>query len=131
MIVDLLRNDLGRICEFGSVQVEELFAVEKYATLLQMASEISGRLRTGVGYADIFGSLFPCGSITGAPKLRTMKIIQELERGAARSLHGGDRFLFPGAGGGVQRGDSDRGVGRRQRYDGRGQRHRHRFTGGR
>ncbi len=93
MIVDLLRNDLGRICEFGSVQVEELFAVEKYATLFQMASEISGRLRTGVGYADIFGSLFPCGSITGAPKLRTMKIIQELE-GAPRGVYTGAIGFF-------------------------------------
>ena len=95
MIVDLLRNDLGRICEFGSVQVEELFAVEKYATLLQMASEISGRLRPGLGYADIFRSLFPCGSITGAPKLRTMKIIQELERASRGVYTGAIGFFSP------------------------------------
>lgn len=95
MIVDLLRNDLGRICEFGSVQVEELFAVEKYATLFQMASEISGTLRPGVGYADIFGSLFPCGSITGAPKLRTMKIIQELERESRGVYTGAIGFFSP------------------------------------
>ena len=93
MIVDLLRNDLGRICEFGSVQVEELFAVEKYATLWQMASEISGRLRAGLGYLDIFRSLFPCGSITGAPKLRTMKVIQELE-GAPRGVYTGAIGFF-------------------------------------
>ncbi|HEX4321896.1 MAG TPA: aminodeoxychorismate synthase component I [Acidobacteriaceae bacterium] len=79
MIVDLMRNDLGRICEYGSVQVDKLFDIEKYDTLFQMTSGISGTLRTGVGYADIFSSLFPCGSITGAPKLRTMQIIDELE----------------------------------------------------
>ena len=79
MIVDLLRNDLGRICEYGSVRVEQLFAVEKYETLFQMTSEISGVLRPGVRYSDIFGSLFPCGSVTGAPKHRTLEIIQELE----------------------------------------------------
>ena len=79
MIVDLMRNDLGRICEYGSVQVDELFAIEKYDTLFQMTSQISGTLRKDIGYADIFRSLFPCGSITGAPKLRTMEIIGELE----------------------------------------------------
>ncbi|MBS1800326.1 MAG: aminodeoxychorismate synthase component I [Acidobacteria bacterium] len=81
MIVDLLRNDLGRICRMGSVQVEELFAVERYRTLLQMTSTISGRMRVGPGWHEIFGALFPSGSITGAPKIRTMEIIRELERG--------------------------------------------------
>lgn len=79
MIVDLLRNDLGRICEFGSVTVDDLFAIERYETLFQMTSGISGKLRNGVKYWDIFRSLFPCGSITGAPKVRTMEIIRELE----------------------------------------------------
>jgi para-aminobenzoate synthetase / 4-amino-4-deoxychorismate lyase len=79
MIVDLMRNDLGRICEYGSVQVDKLFAIEKYDTLFQMTSGISGTLRKDIGYADVFRSLFPCGSITGAPKHRTMEIINELE----------------------------------------------------
>ena len=79
MIVDLLRNDLGRICAPGSVHVDDIFSVERYATLLQMTSTISGTLRPGLRYYDIFRALFPSGSITGAPKIRTMEIIRELE----------------------------------------------------
>lgn len=79
MIVDLLRNDLGRICAPGSVRVDDIFSVERYATLLQMTSTISGTLRPGLRYYDIFRALFPSGSITGAPKIRTMEIIRELE----------------------------------------------------
>jgi para-aminobenzoate synthetase/4-amino-4-deoxychorismate lyase len=95
MIVDLLRNDLGRICEFGSVQVDHLFAVEKYETLFQMASEISGTLRPELSYSEIFGSLFPCGSVTGAPKIRTMKIIQELEHRPRGVYTGAIGFFSP------------------------------------
>ena len=80
MIVDLLRNDLGRICRSGSVQVEGLFSVERYRTLLQMTSTVSGELRTNLTFYEIFRAIFPSGSITGAPKLRTMQIIRELER---------------------------------------------------
>jgi para-aminobenzoate synthetase/4-amino-4-deoxychorismate lyase len=80
MIVDLLRNDLGRICRDGSVHTDPLFAVERYRTLLQMTSTISGELRPNLTFEEIFYALFPCGSITGAPKIRTMQIIQELER---------------------------------------------------
>ncbi|MGC9198676.1 MAG: aminodeoxychorismate synthase component I [Acidobacteriaceae bacterium] len=79
MIVDLLRNDLGRISEPGSVRVEKLFSVERYETLLQMTSTISATLRRGVSFYEVFRSLFPCGSITGAPKVRTMQIIRQLE----------------------------------------------------
>jgi para-aminobenzoate synthetase/4-amino-4-deoxychorismate lyase len=79
MIVDLLRNDLGRICTMGSVQMDDIFSVEKYETLLQMTSTISGTLRPGLTYYDIFRGMFPSGSITGAPKIRTMQIIHELE----------------------------------------------------
>ena len=79
MIVDLLRNDLGRICASGSVGVDDIFSVERYTTLLQMTSTISGTLRPGLRYYDIFRALFPSGSITGAPKIRTMEIIRELE----------------------------------------------------
>lgn len=79
MIVDLLRNDLGRICEMGSVRVDDIFSVETYQTLLQMTSTVSGTLRPGLTYYDIFKGMFPSGSITGAPKIRTMEIIHELE----------------------------------------------------
>jgi para-aminobenzoate synthetase/4-amino-4-deoxychorismate lyase len=80
MIVDLLRNDLGRICTPGSVLVEDIFSVERYSTLLQMTSTIAGTLRPNLRYYEIFRALFPSGSITGAPKIRTMEIIRELER---------------------------------------------------
>ncbi len=79
MIVDLLRNDLGRLCTFGSVHVQNLFAVERYPTLWQMTSTVAGRLRPDVGFHEIFRALFPCGSITGAPKVRAMQLISELE----------------------------------------------------
>ncbi|MBP7240742.1 aminodeoxychorismate synthase component I [Amaricoccus sp.] len=79
MIVDLLRNDIGRIAEIGSVAVPALFEVETYATVHQMVSRVAGRLRPGVGLARAFGALFPCGSVTGAPKVRAMEIIRELE----------------------------------------------------
>lgn len=80
MIVDLLRNDLGRICEFGSIQVESLFQAERYKTLFQMTSTISGTLREEVTPAAVLRTLFPSGSVTGAPKRRTMEIIREIER---------------------------------------------------
>ncbi len=79
MIVDLLRNDLGRICRIGSIQVPELFAIESYATVHQMVSQVQGRLMPGVGLAKIFKALFPCGSVTGAPKIRAMEVIEEVE----------------------------------------------------
>jgi para-aminobenzoate synthetase/4-amino-4-deoxychorismate lyase len=95
MIVDLLRNDLGRICEFGSVSVEELFSIERYETLFQMTSTVCGKLLEGVDYEEIFRSLFPCGSITGAPKLRTMQIIRELESGPRGVYTGAIGFFSP------------------------------------
>jgi para-aminobenzoate synthetase/4-amino-4-deoxychorismate lyase len=79
MIVDLLRNDLGRISENGSVTVDSLFDVETLETVHQMTSSISSRLIPAVGLVDLFRALFPCGSITGAPKKRSMEIIAELE----------------------------------------------------
>ena len=88
MIVDLLRNDLGRISEVGSVRVRELFQVEQYQTLFQMTSTIEGKIRRGMGYYDIFRSLFPSGSVTGAPKIRSMQIIRELE-GEPRGVYTG------------------------------------------
>lgn len=88
MIVDLLRNDISRVAEFGSVHVPELFAVETYATLHQMVSLVRARLRGDVGLADIFAALFPCGSITGAPKVSAMTILAGLEP-AARDIYCG------------------------------------------
>lgn len=79
MIVDLIRNDLGRICEFGSVHVEKLFDVERYPTLWQMTSTVTGKLRCDAGYEQIFRALFPCGSITGAPKVRAMQLLAQIE----------------------------------------------------
>ncbi|QOJ28959.1 MAG: chorismate-binding protein [Ignavibacteriales bacterium] len=93
MIVDLLRNDLGKICEFGSVNADRLFEIETYETVHQMVSYISGKLRAGTGLSDIITALFPCGSITGAPKFRSMEIINELER-RKRGLYTGSIFFF-------------------------------------
>jgi aminodeoxychorismate synthase component I len=80
MIVDLVRNDIGRVCEFGSVNVESLCELEEHPTLFHLVSTVKGRLRTGVQFADVLKALFPCGSITGAPKISSMKIIDELEQ---------------------------------------------------
>ena len=79
MIVDLLRNDLGRIAEAGTVHPTALFDVERYETVWQMTSTVEATLREGLDVADVFGALFPSGSVTGAPKVRSMQIIAELE----------------------------------------------------
>lgn len=79
MITDLLRNDLGMVAKTGSVQVDGLFAVETLETVHQMTSTITARQREGVDLPELFRALFPCGSVTGAPKKRSMEIIRELE----------------------------------------------------
>jgi para-aminobenzoate synthetase / 4-amino-4-deoxychorismate lyase len=79
MIVDLLRNDLGRIAHPGSVQVPALFEVQRFSSVLQMTSTVQARLRDNITLNDILQAIYPCGSITGAPKRRTMEIIRELE----------------------------------------------------
>lgn len=79
MIVDLLRNDLARICRLGSVRVPELFAVDSFATVHQMSSRVTGQLAAPARLPDLMGALFPCGSVTGAPKIRAMEIIREVE----------------------------------------------------
>ncbi|MCR6635512.1 bifunctional chorismate-binding protein/class IV aminotransferase [Devosia sp.] len=88
MIVDLLRNDLGRIAEIGSVKVTDLFTVETYSTLHTMTSGITAKRRPDVSILDVLENLFPCGSITGAPKLRAMEIVREVEN-APRGLYTG------------------------------------------
>ena len=88
MIVDLLRNDLGRIAELGSVEVPQLFHIEPYATVFQMTSTVMARRRPEVGLAGLLRALFPCGSITGAPKHRTMDWIAQLET-SPRGLYTG------------------------------------------
>jgi para-aminobenzoate synthetase/4-amino-4-deoxychorismate lyase len=79
MIVDLMRNDIARVAEIGSVDVPALFTVERYETVLQLTSDVTARLRPGTGLVELFRALFPCGSVTGAPKTSSMEIIRSVE----------------------------------------------------
>ena len=79
MIVDLMRNDIGRVCEMGGVSVPRVFHIERYPSLFQMTSDVHGRLREGVAASELLRAVFPPGSITGAPKIRAMEIIDQLE----------------------------------------------------
>jgi len=96
MIVDLLRNDLGRVAQTGSVRAERLFDVERYPTLWQMTSTVSAKLRPEVGFHEIFRALFPSGSVTGAPKVRAMQLLAQLEDGPRGVYTGAIGFFSPG-----------------------------------
>ncbi len=95
MIVDLLRNDMSRVSEIGTVKVPELFTVESYATLHQMTSRITSKVRAGTAIKELFTALFPCGSITGAPKIRAMQILHALEAGPREAYCGSIGWIAP------------------------------------
>ena len=98
MIVDLERNDLGRVCEYGSVVVRDPLSIESFAQVHHLVATVEGRLRQNAGPVDVIRALFPGGSITGAPKIRAMEIIDELEPNR--------RSLYTGAIGYLSRGGS-------------------------
>lgn len=96
MVADMLRNDLGRISQVGSVAVPALWSVERYPTVWQLTSTVTSQLKAGVSLPGLFAALFPCGSVTGAPKVRTMEIIAEQER-APRGIYTGCMgYVSPG-----------------------------------
>lgn len=98
MIVDLLRNDISRISEVGTLDVPELFRIESYPTVHQMVSKVRARLVEGLSFGDILAALFPCGSITGAPKISAMKILRALEDGARDVYCGAIGWVAPDGG---------------------------------
>ncbi|MFD4635123.1 chorismate-binding protein [Streptomyces sp. NPDC058284] len=100
MIVDLVRNDLGRVCATGSVTVPDLCVVEKHPGLVHLVSTVAGELRPGAGWSELFGAAFPPGSVTGAPKSSALRIIGELERAPRGPYCGGIGWV-----------DADRGTG--------------------
>ena len=97
MIVDLLRNDLGRSCRIGSVRVPELFALESYPNVHHLVSAVTGELAPGLDAFDLLAGSFPGGSITGAPKIRAMQIIDELEP-TRRSIYCGSLLYIDSRG---------------------------------
>ncbi|HSF63905.1 MAG TPA: aminodeoxychorismate synthase component I [Paracoccaceae bacterium] len=95
MIVDLLRNDIGRIARVGTVRVPELYAVESFATVHQMSSRVQGQLSGAPGMAGLMAALFPCGSVTGAPKIRAMEVIRAVEPWARGAYCGALGWMAP------------------------------------
>jgi anthranilate synthase component 1 len=93
MLIDLARNDLGRVCEFGSVTVDDLMVIERYSHVMHIVSGVSGVVRDGLGPVDVLRSTFPHGTVTGAPKIRAMEIIDELEPTARGPYAGAVGYL--------------------------------------
>jgi anthranilate synthase component 1 len=91
MLVDLGRNDIGRVCEFGTVRVKSLMHVERYSHVMHLVSSLEGQLKQGLSAVDAFCSCFPAGTLSGAPKIRAMEIIEELEP-TRRGIYGGSVF---------------------------------------
>ena len=103
MLVDLARNDVGRICNFGTVKVSDFMSIERYSHVMHMVSGVEGELAEGRDAFDLFAAAFPAGTLVGAPKVRAMQIIDELEP-VSRGLYGGTVGYF-GA-----RGDMDHAI---------------------
>jgi anthranilate synthase component 1 len=97
MLVDLGRNDIGRVAEFGSVSVDQLMSVETYSHIMHLTSEVSGALRPGLDAVDVLRATFPAGTLSGAPKVRAMELITEIEP-YARGLYGGAIGYFDSRG---------------------------------
>ena len=97
MLVDLGRNDLGTVCEYGSVAVDELLQIERYSHVMHIVSNVTGTLRDGCDGLDLFRAGFPAGTVTGTPKVRAMQLIDELEP-VARSFYAGSigRWSYTG-----------------------------------
>ena len=98
MLVDLGRNDLGKVCDYGSVTVNELMTIERYSHVMHIVSDVTGHLRDGLDAVDLVRGTFPAGTVSGAPKVRAMEIIDELEP-TRRGLYAGAVGYFDGAGG--------------------------------
>jgi anthranilate synthase component 1 len=98
MLVDLGRNDLGRVCEYGTVSVPDMMYVERYSHVMHIVSQVQGRVRAGLDAYDLLRATFPAGTLSGAPKVRAMEIIEELE-GTRRGPYGGavGYFSFDGS----------------------------------
>jgi anthranilate synthase component 1 len=98
MLVDLGRNDLGRVCEYGTVKVSDMMYVERYSHIMHIVSSVQGKLRKGMNAFDLIRATFPAGTLSGAPKVRAMEIIEELE-GTRRGVYGGavGYFSFDGS----------------------------------
>jgi anthranilate synthase component 1 len=88
MLVDLARNDLGRVCDYGTVRVKDLMVIEQYSHVMHIVSQVRGRLSAGRSLFDLMRATFPAGTLTGAPKIRAMQIIAELEK-TQRGPYGG------------------------------------------
>jgi para-aminobenzoate synthetase component 1 len=93
MLVDLERNDLGRVCEWGSVVVDELLTIERYSHVMHLVSNIKGNLRPDCNAVDLIRAMFPGGTITGCPKVRCMSIIEELEPVRRNLFYGSCGYL--------------------------------------